>query len=151
MARSTSRPAAACRAAPQSPTAATTARTRSAPRVDKLALGGSAERAVVHYLRQHGCHIVATNLRLGRLELDVVARQDRTIIVVEVRTRGSGAWTTGFGSINLKKRQRVRRAGERLWRARYKHDSSVDRMRFDAASVTFDDGTPVVEYAQAAF
>lgn len=90
-------------------------------------------------------------MRIGRLELDVVARQDRTIIVVEVRTRGSGAWTTGFGSINLKKRQRVRRAGERLWRARYKHDSSVDRMRFDAASVTFDDGTPVVEYAQAAF
>lgn len=96
--------------------------------------------------------IVATNVRLSHLEIDVVARDGPVIAIVEVRTRGSGAWTSSFGSIDAKKRLRIRRAGERLWNRRYKHDRSVERMRFDAASVTFTpDGTPSVEYVRAAF
>jgi putative endonuclease len=107
---------------------------------------------VVEYLTDHGYQVVATNLRLGHLEIDVVAREGAVIAVVEVRTRGAGAWTTAFGSIDSKKRLRIRRAGERLWQRRYKHDASVDRLRFDAASVIFlPDGTTSVEYVRAAF
>jgi putative endonuclease len=118
---------------------------------DRQALGSRAERAVVEYLERAGCAIVATNLRVGRLELDVVARDGAVIIVVEVRTRGSGAWTSGFGSIDAEKRRRIRRAGERLWQRRYRHDGSVERLRFDAASVSFDGEQAQVEYARAAF
>lgn len=91
------------------------------------------------------------NLRLGRLELDVVARRGPLVVVVEVRTRGAGAWTSAFGSIDSSKRQRIRRAGERLWQRRYKHDASVERLRFDAASVTFGPEGPAIEYVEAAF
>ncbi len=119
--------------------------------MDRREAGSAAERAVVEYLTERGLDIVATNLRLGRLELDVVAREGRVIVVVEVRTRGRGAWTSGLGSIDVKKRLRVRRAGERLWRDRYKNDASVDRMRFDAASVAWQDGRAEVEYVVAAF
>ncbi len=74
------------------------------------------------------------------------------IVVVEVRTRGSGAWTTGFGSIDSKKRLRIRRAGERLWLRRYKNDPSAARLRSDAASVKSDaDGKATIEYVPAAF
>lgn len=114
-------------------------------------VGRRAEAAVVEFLERQGYQIVGTNLRLGRLEIDIVARQAATIVVVEVRTRGAGAWTTGFGSIDTKKRERVRRAGERLWQRRYRHDGSVERMRFDAASVTFEAGQAHVEYVVAAF
>ncbi len=73
-------------------------------------------------------------------------------MVVEVRTRGAKAWTSAFGSIDGRKRQRIRHAGERLWERRYRHDASVKRMRFDAASVCFDgEGAPHVESAAAAF
>ena len=118
---------------------------------DRLAHGGRAERAVVDFLERAGAAIVGTNLRVGKLELDVVAREGPVIIVVEVRTRGAGAWTTGFGSIDGEKRRRIRRAGERLWQRRYKHDESVERLRFDAASVTFEGETAHVEYVRAAF
>lgn len=114
-------------------------------------VGRRAEAAVVRYLEQEGYQIVGTNLRLGHLELDIVARQAATIVVVEVRTRGPGAWTTGFGSIDAKKRQRIRRAGERLWQRRYRNDGSVERMRFDAASVTFEAGEARVDHVIAAF
>jgi putative endonuclease len=119
--------------------------------VDRHARGGRAERAVVEFLERAGCAIVATNLRVGRLELDVIAREGVVIIVVEVRTRGRGAWTSGFGSIDAEKRRRIRRAGERLWQRRYKHDASVDHLRFDAASVSFDGDQAHVEYVRAAF
>lgn len=114
--------------------------------------GQAAEAAVANFLRREGYSIVATNLRLGRLELDVVARLGPLIAVVEVRTRGASAWTTGFGSVDWKKRRRVRRAGERLWQRRYKHDSTVERMRFDVASVTWSSqGEAEIDYAIAAF
>jgi putative endonuclease len=97
----------------------------------------------------HGFSILATNLRLGRLELDIVARDNDTIVVVEVRHRGAGAWQTGMESVARKKAKRVRAAGERLWRERFQRDPTVNRMRFDVAVVTFDaSGTPSIEYAR---
>ena len=115
------------------------------------AQGSEAERAVVAHIERAGMTLVGTNVRVGRLEIDVVARDGRVIVVIEVRTRGAGAWTSGFGSIDGQKRMRIRRAGERLWQRRYKNDASVDRLRFDAASVSFEDGQPHVEYVRAAF
>ena len=113
--------------------------------------GSRAESAVVEHLEKAGFAIVARNLRLGHLELDIVARRSELIVVVEVRTRGDGAWTTGFGSLTRLKRQRIRRAGQRLWRQRYKNDPSAERLRFDAASVRFAGDQADVDYVVAAF
>jgi putative endonuclease len=114
-------------------------------------LGQRAEEAVALYLESAGFSIVARNLRLGRLELDIVARRAELVLVVEVRTRGAGAWTSGLGSVSRAKRDRIRRAGQRLWRDRYKADPSVERMRFDAASVRFEGGEADIDYVVAAF
>lgn len=125
-----------------------TARATSPARAEA---GQSAERAVLRWLVAHGFHIVATNLRVSRYELDIVARSGPLIVVVEVRTRGPGAWTRGFGSLDAAKRRRIRRAGEWLWQRRYRNDPSAERLRFDAASVSFVAGSPRVEYVPAAF
>jgi len=114
-------------------------------------LGARAEAVVARYLEERGYEIVGLNVRIGHLELDVVARSGGVIAVVEVRTRGPGAWTSAFGSINQKKRERVRRAGQRLWQRRFRHDPSALRMRFDVAAVSFETREPQVEYVQAAF
>jgi putative endonuclease len=114
-------------------------------------LGQRAEEAVAHYLERAGFSIVARNLRLGRLELDIVARRAELILVVEVRTRGVGSWTSGLGSVSRAKRERIRRAGQRLWHDRYRADPSVERMRFDAASVHFEGGEADIDYVVAAF
>jgi len=105
--------------------------------------------AVASDLERRGLAIVATNLRVGRLELDVVAKDGDTIVVVEVRTRGPTAWQTGMESIARVKAKRVRAAGEKLWRQRFLRDPTVNRMRFDVAVVTFDpNGIPTIEYAR---
>ena len=98
---------------------------------------------------ERGFVIVGTNVRLGRLELDIVAREGDTVVVVEVRTRGASAWQTGLESVARAKAKRVRTAGERLWRQRFERDPTVNRMRFDVAVVTYDaGGEPLIEYAR---
>jgi len=94
---------------------------------------------------------VARNLRLGALEIDIVARKGNVVAVVEVRSRGPTARSTPFGSIGHTKQVRLRRAGERLWQRRYRHDASVDRLRFDVAGVRLDREPPEIEYVVAAF
>jgi putative endonuclease len=96
--------------------------------------------------------VLDTNVRLGHLELDIVAREQDTVVVVEVRTRGAGAWQTGLESIARTKAKRVRTAGERLWRKRFERDPTVNRMRFDVAVVSYDgSGKALIEYARGVF
>ena len=95
--------------------------------------------------------VLGANVRVGYLEVDLLVRDGRTLALVEVRTRGSAAWTSGFGSVDGWKRTRLRRAGERLWRRRYRFDSGIDHVRFDVASVSFREGRAKVEYVRAAF
>ena len=81
----------------------------------------------------------------------MVARRDELVVIVEVRSRSSAAWTSGLGSIDGRKRYRLRLAGQRLWSRRYRHDASVERLRFDVASVVFGPEGPRIEYVEAAF
>jgi putative endonuclease len=117
----------------------------------RRSIGARAEAIVVEWLRREGYEIVAQNLRIGALELDIVARSGSVVAVVEVRTRGPSSLTSGLGSVTSLKRARIRRAGERLWQRRYRHDKSVDRLRFDLASVRLDRAPPTIEYVVAAF
>lgn len=103
------------------------------------------------WLEHNGFRIEARNVRLGYLEIDIVAREGPVIAVIEVRSRRVQSRTSGFSSISRTKARRVRWAGERLWNRRYKFDPTVERMRFDAASVTWLRGSAHIEYARAAF
>jgi putative endonuclease len=110
--------------------------------------GRAAERDVAGYLEHRGATVIAQNLRIGPYEIDLVARENDVVLVVEVRTRGAGSWQSGFESVTPRKAQRVRRAGERLWRERFQRDATVNRMRFDVAAVTYaPDGQARIEYA----
>jgi putative endonuclease len=115
-------------------------------------IGTAAEDVVCDFLVDQGCELLARNVHVGHLELDIVARLGAVALVVEVRSRGAGAWTSGLGSIGTQKRRRVRAAGERLWDRKLKYDGRLLHLRFDVASVTFNQaGPPTVEYIAAAF
>jgi putative endonuclease len=105
-----------------------------------------AELAVADYLVARGFRVLARNLRLGALELDIVACCRGLVVVVEVRTRGPGSYEGPFESIGWSKRARVVRAANRLWRERLAANRAFDRVRIDAAAVTFDRGQTRIEY-----
>lgn len=122
------------------------------PQHSKKALGDRAERAAATWLVARGLDLIASNVRVGRFEIDLVLREGAVIVIVEVRTRGPGAWTSALASVDARKRARVRAAAERLWRQRYSRDATIDRMRFDIAAVELlADGGANVEHIRAAF
>ena len=116
----------------------------------RTALGRLAETAVADYLVAAGYEVLARNLRLGALELDVVARRGPLVVVVEVRTRGPGALEGPFESVTPAKRARLRRAVARLWRERLEGMPEVRRVRIDVAAVRFEAGQTRVEYVEDA-
>lgn len=114
-------------------------------------LGKRAEEAAASFLEAGGFLVLGRNIRVGRLEIDIVAREGPVVIVVEVRTRSEGAWVKTLDSVDWRKQRRVRAAGERLWRARFKRDTSLERMRFDIVGVEFEGDAPRCEHVRAAF
>jgi len=59
----------------------------------RRALGSAGERAAERFLRTRGYRILARNFRTRYGEIDLVARDGRTVVFVEVKTRRG----TGYG------------------------------------------------------
>jgi len=113
--------------------------------------GDRAERLVADWLEGQGFSIVARNLRLGMLELDIVAREGSAIAVVEVRSRSPESLTSALSSVSQAKVLRLRRAGERLWNRRFRRDPTCTHLRFDLAAVSWEERGPRLEYVRGAF
>jgi putative endonuclease len=89
-------------------------------------------------------------VRVGALELDVVARKGDLAVIVEVRTRGPGSFAGALASVDIKKRESLVRGAERYWRATLSKVPGIERVRIDVAAVTFEAGETRVEYVEAA-
>ncbi|HNS97879.1 MAG TPA: YraN family protein [Polyangiaceae bacterium] len=111
-------------------------------------IGRRAEQAVEQYLLQRGYRILDRNLRLGHLELDIVAQKGSLIAIVEVRHRGPTSFQSAFESIDPPKQQRLFRAAEQLWEQRFATDPSIERIRLDIASVSFGPHLETVDYIE---
>jgi putative endonuclease len=109
--------------------------------------GRVAEDAVERWLVARGFRIVGRNVRVGRLELDVVARRSSLFVICEVRAR-RGEFVDPAYTFDAAKRHRIRTGALAYWAA---HGRGT-RLRIDAAAVTFDaEGTPQVRYYENVF
>ena len=69
--------------------------------------GAVAEAIAAEYLMRHGLAIVARNFRTRAGEIDLVARDGRTLVFVEVRMRRSASHGGAVESISAQKRRRL--------------------------------------------
>jgi len=116
---------------------------------DRAATGRKGEELVAQHLADDGYTIVARNVRVGRLELDIIAQKGALLIVCEVRSRTSRAFGSPVATIDRKKIARIRRATAEWLRSNRR---GTRELRFDAAAVTFDaDGSHELEYYERAF
>jgi len=79
--------------------------------------GDTAEQLVVEYLRAAGWRILATNVRVGREELDLVAvdpGRPGALVIVEVRWRRNRAFGLPEETFDRRKRRHVWSAAMRL-------------------------------------
>ncbi len=109
--------------------------------------GRRAEDAVAQWMADRGFVIVERNARIGRLELDVVARRGALLVVCEVRSRCEGGVDPAL-TFDAKKRERIRRGALAYWS---KHGFR-GQLRIDAAAVTLAaDGSARIRYFERVF
>src|SRR4051794_28697461 len=95
-------------------------------------LGRRAESLVAEYLEAHGFILLARNVRVGRLEIDIIARKRTLVVVCEVRALSSDRLMSPAHTIDAGKVSRIRRAAAQ-W-LRETKPGNFD-LRFDAAAV----------------
>jgi len=117
--------------------------------------GAIAEDYVARRLAAAGWEIVERNARTRYGELDIVARDGRTLVFVEVK---GARQDTRYGperpilAIDPRKQQRVRRLAA-AWMSERREQPPYDEIRCDAVGVTLDrdDRAVVVDYVKGAF
>ncbi|MEU8384231.1 YraN family protein [Streptosporangium sp. NPDC048865] len=72
-------------------------------------LGKHGEQIAVDYLLAHGLQILDRNWRCPDGEIDIVAREGRTLVVVEVKTRSGRSHGTAFEAVTEAKIARLHR------------------------------------------
>jgi putative endonuclease len=69
--------------------------------------GQAAEQLAAEHLQQSGYTILDRNWHCPYGELDIIAKQDDTIVIVEVRARTARSSEAAFESIGPRKRERL--------------------------------------------
>jgi len=116
---------------------------------ERQRLGQRGEDAVARVLESRGWEIVGRNVRVGRLEIDLVAKRGQVVAFCEVRTRRTDAFGAPVETIDRAKVTRLRRAAA-TWIAQQGWRGVT--LRFDAAGVVLGgEGPPKVTYYVDAF
>ena len=110
--------------------------------------GKLGEHYTQEYLKRKGYEIVEANFRSRFGEIDIIAKNDKYIAFVEVKTRKQDGLSHPFESITPSKRAKVIKTAQ-FYLMRY---PSNLQPRFDAAAVFTKDGElQKIEYIENAF
>jgi len=115
----------------------------------KDALGRRGEAIAARHLVDSGLVIVERNWRCGQGEIDLVARDGRELVFVEVKTRSSVAYGHPLEAITATKLARLRRLAAAWCEA---HPGAHDRIRIDAIAVIAPHAGPIqIEHLERVF
>lgn len=95
--------------------------------------GFAGEEQAIRYLQAVGWEVVSHRFRVGRIELDLVARRGHLVAFFEVKTRRGAAFGSPFEAVTGAKRREIVKAA-RVWMDRY--GRSGDVYRFDCIGIT---------------
>ena len=111
-------------------------------------LGKLGETLAANFLQANGYTILARNWRVNRIEVDLIARLDDTLIFVEVKTRSSDSFGPPEAYVTQRKKRLMASAA-----TAYMQDTGHDwAIRFDVISIVLRTGeAPDLEHFEDAF
>jgi putative endonuclease len=100
------------------------------------------------YLAGKGYEIVESNYRTRRGELDLISRQDETLVIVEVKLRRGTAYGTTLEAVTSRKQNAFRLIAEE-----YLSEKSPEfqSLRFDMVGILIRGGRTEITHIQGAF
>jgi putative endonuclease len=119
--------------------------------MSRHAVGRDAEERANALVSAQGFRVLGRNIRIGPLEVDLVAKRDDLAIIVEVRGRGPGSFEGPLSSITWSKRRMLLRAARGVWRGRLRKMPEIRRVRIDVIAIAYaEEGPPLVEWIAGA-
>jgi putative endonuclease len=118
---------------------------------ERQGLGRAAECAAAAHLESLGYRLVARNVRVGRGELDIVARRGHTLIFVEVKARRTHSCGTPEDAVTPRKQRQIAQLAQLWLLSRPGLQRAVDEIRFDVIAVDLTVRPPCVRHLPAAF
>jgi putative endonuclease len=113
----------------------------------RQSLGQSGEDLACTELERRGYAILARRYRSRFGEIDVVARDDQTIVFVEVKARAGDEFGSGAAAVTPWKQRRIAQMAVDYLSRNALHDQPC---RFDVVTVDIkDDGPEIVVYTHA--
>lgn len=98
--------------------------------------GAAAERRARRHYRLRGYRILAANVRLGGVEVDLLCRRRGTVVFCEVKEKTGECYGDPLEMVDERKQKRLRRAAE-AWLAEQPLPDQV--VRFDVVAVRGDE------------
>ena len=111
--------------------------------------GRDAEQLAARYLARQGLSLVTSNHRARVGELDLVMREGRTLVIVEVRARHSAQIATPTQTIDRHKQRRIVRATQHFILCNRQYRDWP--LRFDVVGITGALDAPQISWLRAAF
>jgi putative endonuclease len=98
-------------------------------------LGSRGEDIAASFLSDNSYEILERNWRCGRLEVDIIARYNESLVIAEVKTRIGNFIDFPQESVDVRRQKRLIRAANA-----YIYQSNLNlEIRFDIITVVFDD------------
>ncbi len=110
-------------------------------------LGKKGEEIALRFLKEKKYGILETNWRLGKNEIDIIARDGRFIVVVEVKTRQSDYFGEPENAVTRDKQRLLVRGAN----AYMKKKNLWDEVRFDIVSIVIKGSKEQIVHIQDAF
>lgn len=110
-------------------------------------LGRQGESAARSYLEKNGFHILETNWRYKKLEVDLIACKEDQVVFVEVKTRSSNDFGNPELFVDERKQELLTEAAHHY----LVHNGIEQEARFDIIAVTGAGSNQTVKHLEGAF
>ncbi len=101
---------------------------------DKVDLGRKGEDLAENYLAEKGYEVIGRNEHVGHSDIDILARDGKTLVFVEVRTKSDRNRGMPEETLNQTKLQRMRKTAE-IYMAWHKYNGPA---RLDAVCIILE-------------
>ena len=114
----------------------------------KQKTGEKGETIAERLLKKKGYKILERNYRTKLGEIDIIAKDKKTIVFVEVKTRKSWQFGNPKGAVTPAKQRKISMVALQYLKTMNRHNTKA---RFDVVAVTATRDTPQIEIIKNAF
>ena len=115
--------------------------------MNKRKFGIIGEKIAQGYLLNKEYEILETNFYTKRGEIDIIAKKDKCIVFIEVKTRTNLKFGTPAMAVNFSKRNHIRNAAKIFL---YINGFNKCDIRFDVVEVYFNEGKCKINHLEGA-